>query len=197
MFILGLTGGIASGKSTVSNYLASKNIPIVDADIGAREVVEVGTEGLQSIVTHFGKEVLSEDGSLNRKKLGAIIFDNETKRELLNQLLGTNIREWILTKVADYRRQDIPLLVLDIPLLYEASYQEVCDAVMVVYTPPEIQLERLIKRNGLTTKEAQDRINSQLSIEKKKQLADILIDNSNKIEDTYLQIDEWLDKMEF
>ncbi|HJB24500.1 MAG TPA: dephospho-CoA kinase [Candidatus Jeotgalibaca pullicola] len=197
MFILGLTGGIASGKSTVSNYLASKNIPIVDADIGAREVVEVGTEGLQSIVTHFGKEVLSEDGSLNRKKLGAIIFDNETKRELLNQLLGTNIREWILTKVADYRRQDIPLLVLDIPLLYEASYQEVCDAVMVVYTPPEIQLERLIKRNGLTTKEAQDRINSQLSIEKKKQLADILIDNSNKIEDTYLQIDEWLDKMKF
>lgn len=197
MFILGLTGGIASGKSAVSNYLASKNIPIVDADIGAREVVEVGTEGLQSIVTHFGKEVLSEDGSLNRKKLGAIIFDNETKRELLNQLLGTNIREWILTKVADYRRQDIPLLVLDIPLLYEASYQEVCDAVMVVYTPPEIQLERLIKRNGLTTKEAQDRINSQLSIEKKKQLADILIDNSNKIEDTYLQIDEWLDKMKF
>lgn len=197
MFILGLTGGIASGKSTVSNYLASKNIPIVDADIGAREVVEVGTEGLQSIVTHFGKEVLSEDGSLNRKKLGAIIFDNETKRELLNQLLGTNIREWILTKVADYRRQDIPLLVLDIPLLYEASYQEVCDAVMVVYTPPEIQLERLIKRNGLTTKEAQDRINSQLSIEKKKQLADILIDNSNKIEDTYLQIGEWLDKMKF
>lgn len=197
MFILGLTGGIASGKSTVSNYLASKNIPIVDADIGAREVVEVGTEGLQSIVTHFGKEVLSEDGSLNRKKLGAIIFDNETKRELLNQLLGTNIREWILTKVADYRRQDIPLLVLDIPLLYEASYQEVCDAVMVVYTPPEIQLERLIKRNGLTAKEAQDRINSQLSIEKKKQLADILIDNSNKIEDTYLQIDEWLDKMKF
>lgn len=197
MFILGLTGGIASGKSTVSNYLASKNIPIVDADIGAREVVEVGTEGLQSIVTHFGKEVLSEDGSLNRKKLGAIIFDNETKRELLNQLLGTNIREWILTKVADYRRQDIPLLVLDIPLLYEASYQEVCDAVMVVYTPPEIQLERLIKRNGLITKEAQDRINSQLSIEKKKQLADILIDNSNKIEDTYLQIDEWLDKMKF
>ncbi|AZP05027.1 dephospho-CoA kinase [Jeotgalibaca ciconiae] len=197
MFILGLTGGIASGKSTVSNYLASKNIPIVDADIGAREVVEVGTEGLQSIVTHFDKEVLSEDGSLNRKKLGAIIFDNETKRELLNQLLGTNIREWILTKVADYRRQDIPLLVLDIPLLYEASYQEVCDAVMVVYTPPEIQLERLIKRNGLTTKEAQDRINSQLSIEKKKQLADILIDNSNKIEDTYLQIDEWLDKMKF
>lgn len=197
MFILGLTGGIASGKSTVSNYLASKNIPIVDADIGAREVVEVGTEGLQSIVTHFGKEVLSEDGSLNRKKLGAIIFDNETKRELLNQLLGTNIREWILTKVADYRRQDIPLLVLDIPLLYEASYQEVCDAVMVVYTPPEIQLERLIKRNGLTTKEAQGRINSQLSIEKKKQLADILIDNSNKIEDTYLQIDEWLDKMKF
>lgn len=197
MFILGLTGGIASGKSTVSNYLASKNIPIVDADIGAREVVEVGTEGLQSIVTHFGKEVLSEDGSLNRKKLGAIIFGNETKRELLNQLLRTNIREWILTKVADYRRQDIPLLVLDIPLLYEASYQEVCDAVMVVYTPPEIQLERLIKRNGLTAKEAQDRINSQLSIEKKKQLADILIDNSNKIEDTYLQIDEWLDKMKF
>lgn len=197
MFILGLTGGIASGKSTVSNYLASKNIPIVDADIGAREVVEVGTEGLQSIVTHFGKEVLSEDGSLNRKKLGAIIFDNETKRELLNQLLGTNIREWILTKVADYRRQDIPLLVLDIPLLYESSYQEVCDAVMVVYTPPEIQLERLIKRNGLTAKEAQDRMNSQLSIEKKKQLADILIDNSNKIEDTYLQIDEWLDKMKF
>lgn len=191
-FILGLTGGIATGKSTVSNYLAQKGIPIVDADVGAREVVEPHSEGLRRIVELFGKEILLEDGSLNRKRLGELVFSQEKKRQLLNASLHDLIREWIQTKTKSFIEKGFPLIVWDIPLLYEANYRMDCDAVMVVYAPEALQIQRLMDRNKLTLEQAENRIHSQMSIEEKRLKADILINNSGSIESTYLQLDSWL-----
>lgn len=191
-FILGLTGGIATGKSTVANYLAKKGLPIIDADVGAREVVEPRSEGLRRIVEMFGEEMLLADGSLDRKRLGELIFSQKEKRQLLNSTLHGLIREWIQTKTELLVEEGVPLIVWDIPLLYETNNKVDCDAVMVVYVPEELQIQRLMNRNKLTLEQAKNRIHSQMPIEEKKVKADILINNSGSIEDTYLQLDSWL-----
>lgn len=191
-FMLGLTGGIATGKSTVSRYLQEKGIPVVDADLGARTVVEIGTPGLRSIEEAFGMEMLREDGSLDRQRLGKLIFADEEKRHLLNSLLHEQIRNWIMVETKKRIAQGATLVVLDIPLLYEAGYEQICDAVMVVYVPEEIQEERLMRRNALSRAEARQRMASQLSIEEKRKRADVVIDNSGELAATYRQVDQWL-----
>lgn len=191
-FILGLTGGIATGKSTVSRYFAEKGIPVVDADLAARKVVEPGTEGLAGIVAHFGPAILNMDGTLNRKKLGSIIFADEAKRQVLNQTLHIHIRRQIQNETQVLLDQKHSLIVLDIPLLFESGYDKNCNAVMVVYTTPEVQKQRLMARNNLTEQEANDRISSQISIDDKKALADIVIDNNGSLEATYEQVEKWL-----
>ena len=194
MFILGLTGCIATGKSTVSRYLASKGIALVDADLGARQVVEIGSPGLQAIADYFGSDVLLEDGSLDRKKLGSLIFSDSEKRAALDGLLDGYIRQWLRDQIDFHRQNGVDLLVLDIPLLFEAGYEPLCEAIMVVYTPKELQCQRLMQRDDLNKAQAIDRINSQLSIEIKKEKADIVIDNSGDLAETYLQVDQWLAK---
>ncbi|HJA90605.1 MAG TPA: dephospho-CoA kinase [Candidatus Jeotgalibaca merdavium] len=194
MFILGLTGCIATGKSTVSRYLASKGIALVDADLGARQVVEIGSPGLQAIADYFGSDVLLEDGSLDRKKLGSLIFSDSEKRAALDGLLDGYIRQWLRDQIDFHRQNDVDLLVLDIPLLFEAGYEPLCDAIMVVYTPKGLQCQRLMQRDDLNKAQAIDRINSQLSIEIKKEKADIVIDNGGDLAETYLQVDQWLAK---
>lgn len=191
-YILGLTGGIATGKSTVSQYFFGKGFPVVDADVVARRVVEPGTEGLEKIKGYFGPEIVQTDGTLNREKLGAIIFADATKREALNAILSTLIRRTITEDVAEFVNDNQPLIILDIPLLYEASYEAQCDAVMVVYTSEAVQLERLMARNGLTETEALARIKSQEPIEDKKKRADIVIDNNGTLDQTYEQVESWL-----
>lgn len=194
MFVLGLTGCIATGKSTVSRYLASKGIALVDADLGARQVVEIGSPGLQAIADYFGSDVLLEDGSLDRKKLGSLIFSDSEKRVALDGLLDGYIRQWLRDQIDFHRQNDVDLLVLDIPLLFEAGYEPLCDAIMVVYTPKELQCQRLMQRDDLNKAQAIDRMNSQLSIEIKKEKADIVIDNGGDLAETYLQVDQWLAK---
>ncbi|MGP6146846.1 dephospho-CoA kinase [Jeotgalibaca sp. A122] len=191
-FILGLTGGIATGKSTVSRYFAEKGIPVVDADLAARKVVEPGTEGLAGIVSHFGPAILNMVGTLNRKKLGSIIFADEAKRQVLNQTLQNHIQRQIHNETQELLEKKHPLIVLDIPLLFESGYDKNCDAVMVVYTTPEVQKKRLMARNNLTEQEAKDRMASQIAIDDKKNLADIVIDNNGSLEATYEQVDKWL-----
>lgn len=193
-FILGLTGGIATGKSTVARYLLDKGIPVVDADLGARAVVEPNTPGLRSIQETFGDEVLHEDGSLDRKKLGTVVFADEEKLKRLNALLRSFIRAWIKQETEKQLKNGAAFIVWDIPLLYEAGYEQECDAVLVVYAPEHIQEERLMKRNHLTRKEARQRMESQLSIEEKRRRADIVIDNSGALADTYRQVDCWLEE---
>lgn len=191
-FILGLTGGIATGKSTVSRYLAEKGYPIVDADLIARRVVEPETEGLAKIVAHFGQKIIKKDGSLDREKLGALVFSQPEKRLTLNAILSQYIRRAIEEETAALVNEKHPLVVLDIPLLYEAGYESDCDAVMVVYTTVEEQLKRLMTRNQLTEEEALNRIASQKSIEDKKMRADSVIDNNGARDQTYEQVETWL-----
>ena len=191
-YILGLTGGIATGKSTVSRYFSDKGYAVVDADVVARRVVEPGTEGLANIVAHFGTEIIQKDGTLNREKLGAMIFSAAEKRETLNNLLSAQIRRTIMADTETLVNANQPLIVLDIPLLYEAGYETHCDAVMVVYTTEAVQLERLMARNNLTEEEALNRIASQEPIETKKDRADIVIDNNGPLNHTYEQVETWL-----
>ncbi|MGX7245693.1 dephospho-CoA kinase [Enterococcus quebecensis] len=194
--VLGVTGGIATGKSTVVNVFRSLGFPIVDADVIAREVVEPGTPGLSEVVSVFGTDILNSDNSLNRKKLGTVIFSNKQKRKLLNKTLSPFIKKTILTEIED-KKKESPLVIVDIPLLYEGGYDKFVDQVAVVYVPENIQLIRLMNRDNLTEKEALNRIESQLAIEEKKKLADIVWDNQGNIQDTKKQVENWISQNGF
>lgn len=190
-YVLGLTGGIATGKSTAAVVFRQHGIPVIDGDIIAREVVEPHTQGLRALVQTFGEEILQKDGSLDRAALAKIIFRSEEQRKKLNQLLDPFIRQAIKDQVQQ-KKAVCSLVVVDIPLLFEGHYEKEMDAVAVVYLPEDIQLQRLMARNQLTFEEATQRIQSQLSIEQKKGLADIVFDNSGSKEALAHQIEEWL-----
>lgn len=190
--VLGLTGGIASGKSTVSQHFKNLGYPVIDADVIAREVMEPGEPGYTKVVNFFGPESINPDQSLNRKRVGEIVFSDPEKLKQLNILVHKEIFSEIMKKKSEMSEQDYPLIVLDIPLLYEAGYEKYVDTVMVVYTDYDTQLSRLRNRDQLTEEEAVNRINSQESLESKKSKADVIIDNNGTIEQTIEQINNWL-----
>lgn len=188
MTVIGLTGGIASGKSTVSKFLAKHGFVIVDADIASRKAVEKGSIGLEAIRTAFGDRVIQADGSLDRKALGVIIFNDKAEREKLNEIVHPRVREIMEEEKAAGLALSKPV-VMDIPLLFENKLEHTVEEVWVVYVPEVIQIERLMSRNTLTIDEAKSRIASQISIEEKKQKADKVIDNSGTLEDLYQQLE--------
>ena len=192
MKIVGLTGGISSGKSTVSSYLKQLKIPVIDADEVARKVVEPNSQGAREIRKAFGSDVFEEDGSLNRQKLGALIFSNAENRQKLDDLLQPLIKIMILDEIEEYRQKGENTIVLDLPLLFEKHYEKLCEEIIVVYIPKELQLERLMKRNQYTKQEALSRIDSQLSIEEKRKRATVLLDNQGTIQQLYQQVEQWL-----
>ena len=192
MKIVGLTGGISSGKSTVSSYLKQLKIPVIDADEVARKVVEPNSQGAIEIRKAFGSDVFEEDGSLNRQKLGALIFSNAENRQKLDDLLQPLIKIMILEEIEEYRQKGETMIVLDLPLLFEKQYEELCEEIIVVYIPRELQLERLMRRNQYTKQEALSRIDSQLSIEEKRKRATVLLDNQGTIQQLYHQVEQWL-----
>ena len=195
-FILGITGSIATGKSTVVNIFKEHGFPVVDADIIAREVVEPNTAGLKKVVETFGTSLLCSDGSLNRKQLGQIIFNDAKKRQTLNELLAPFLKEAIIGQIK--RATAIASLVIaDIPLLYEAGYDKYMDQVAVVYIPEDLQVQRLMKRDSITEKEAKKKVASQLSIEVKKRRADIIFDNQESLSCIRQQIFSWLKERQF
>ncbi|MDU1986003.1 MAG: dephospho-CoA kinase [Veillonella dispar] len=197
MFKIGLTGGIASGKSTVLTYFKDKGIPYIDADIVAREVVEPGTEGLKAIVDTFGSNVLHADGTLNREALGAIVFHNEEKRQLLNSCLKTHIRNRIMELTSQYEQCNTPILIYDIPLLIEGEWYTMMDEVWLVYVNEMTQIERLMSRNGYTREDALARINSQMRLDDKRAYADIIVDNNSTLHDLIVQLDTiWNERIE-
>ena len=191
-YILGLTGGIASGKSTVSAYLAQNGALIIDADLIARQVVAKKSSGLKQIVAKFGKEILTASGELDRKKLGKLVFSNKDLLKALTDITGPLIRAEILREIEAAKKAQVKLVVLDIPLLFETGYQTLCDKVMVVTVPSEVQLERVMKRDNLSAAEARKRIANQLPTSKRNELADVLIDNSKSVAETYQQVLKWL-----
>ncbi|WP_017797272.1 dephospho-CoA kinase [Oceanobacillus kimchii] len=190
--VIGLTGGIASGKSTVSSMFQAKNFPVIDADLIAREVVEPGERAYDQVVEAFGKEIIKDDHKINRPKLGSIIFTDEDKRKQLNAIVHPAVRSRMLSIRDDYIKKGMPCIVLDIPLLFESNLTHLVDKTLVVYVDEDVQLSRLMKRNGYSEKEASDRIKAQMPLKEKANLADIFIDNNHSIEETKVQLDQVL-----
>jgi len=189
--LLAVTGGIASGKSTVSNMLEEMGAPIVDFDVIARKVVEPGTSALKDIVEYFGKQVLNEDGSLDRKRLSKIVFGDLEKRKKLEGFTHPRIHEaWVgeVNRIAE--RDPDAIIQVAVPLLIELNMQYMFHKVLVVYVPQEKQVERLMKRDGITEKEAEDILNAQLPIDEKLGYADFVIYNDGTIEETRKQVDD-------
>jgi dephospho-CoA kinase len=192
MFLIALTGGIASGKSLVSARLREHGAVIVDADVLAREVVAPGTEGLAAIAGHFGPAVIAADGTLNRPALGAIIFSNDHERQALNDI--THPAVWKRAKQLFDEAQDAnpdAVVVYDVPLLVESTKGRAMsfDLIAVVHASTETRIKRLIETRGMTREEAHHRLNSQASDTERLAIADVVIDNNDGIDETNLQID--------
>ncbi|EPD54198.1 dephospho-CoA kinase [Paenisporosarcina sp. HGH0030] len=190
--IIGLTGSIASGKSTISAMLKEKGYPIIDADLVARVVVEPGTVTLSDIECIFGKEVMNEDGTLNREALGQLIFHDPAKRKQLNDLMHPAIRAEMLRQRDELFESGEETLIMDIPLLFESRLQHFVDKILVVSVKEEIQLQRLMQRNSLSEEEAKARIQSQLPLSEKEKGADAVIYNNGSIEQSKVQLERIL-----
>lgn len=186
--IIGLTGSIASGKSTVSKMLQDMGFSIIDADIVAREVVELGSDTLQEIQNQFGNEVLHTDGTLNREVLGSMIFHQPAKRKQLNDIMHPAIREEMLKQRDELTKKEIETFFMDIPLLFESRLQHLVEKILVVSVTEDVQLERLMSRNNLSKEEAEARIKSQLPLSEKEKGADAVIYNNGSIEESKKQL---------
>ncbi len=191
-FILGITGGIASGKSTVVNVFKEKGFPIVDGDIVARQIVEPGKPALAAIKAAFGLEVILPTGELNRKKLGGIVFQDSNKRQQLDRILNPYLRQQIKAEMAFWKNKS-PLVIADIPLMYEGHYDHYMDEVAVVYVDFLQQKKRLMARDNIDEKTAEAKINSQMPLAKKRALADTVFDNNGSKEETVQQVLNWLE----
>ncbi|PZM66871.1 dephospho-CoA kinase [Paenibacillus dendritiformis] len=193
---IGLTGGIASGKSTVSRLLVERGALLVDADRIAREIVLPGSPALDQIADRFGADMLLPDGSLDRKRLGNVVFSDAAARKALEEITHPAIRQEMMTQMRRLEEEHPQsLIVVDVPLLYESGLTDRFEEIVVVYVPQAIQLERLMRRDGLSEAEASERLLSQWDIEMKRERADYVIDNSNGIEETRQQVEQfWLQK---
>ena len=189
MYRIGLTGSIATGKSTVTNMLKELGAFVIDCDKTARDVVAPGTGGLAKIEEVFGKDAVAADGSMDRVYIGDLVFRNPGMKKRLENILFPLIFEALDKELLRLEREGAtPVVFLDMPLLYEVKYDSYVDEVWLVYVPFEVQLSRLMKRNGYTKEEALLRIHSQISVDKKKSLAQQVIDNSGTLEDTKEQV---------
>ncbi|NXU53538.1 DCAKD protein, partial [Turnix velox] len=189
MFLVGLTGGIASGKSTVVAILRELGCAVVDADLIAREVVQPHSKAHQHIVRCFGSQILLENGEINREALGNIVFSQPEKRQLLNSITHPEIQKEMLKQILKYFVLGYRYVILDIPLLFENNrLTKFMKYTVLVYCDPPTQLSRLMKRNGLSRAEAEARISSQLPLDEKCKLATHLINNSGDRESTRRQV---------
>lgn len=197
MIIVGLTGGIASGKSTVAGMLAAKGALVLDADRIAREVVEPGRPAWQEIVAWLGEEYLAPDRSLDRRRIGDLVFRDAGARSRLNSIVHPRVGEELLARAAQAGR-DRPgagMLVYDVPLLIEAGMHRLVDVVLLVYVPRETQLERLRARDGLSREEAEARVAAQMPLDAKRSYAHHVIDNSGTVAETALQVNRAWEKL--
>jgi dephospho-CoA kinase len=190
--VIGLTGGIASGKSTVSTMLKEMDISVVDADIEARLAVMKGEPVYFKIIEMFGREILLEDGEIDRQKLGSVIFHQAKKRQMLNEIVHPEVRKRMWDQTEKAKKNGEEVVVLDIPLLFESKLTYMVDKTLLVYVDAETQLQRLIARNKLSVEDAEARIRSQLPLADKIKLADAVIDNNGSITDTKKQLNEIL-----
>ena len=184
MIFAGLTGSISTGKSSVCSIFKGLQVPVIDADMLARDIVRPGEEGWLSVVQSFGDGVLLSDGNIDREKLSRIIFSDKTARDKLDNCLHPLIIKKLLSDAEKLKKSmEGSLIIADVPLLIECGMQKYFDKIILVYSDRETQIRRLISRNNLTTEEAEKRVDSQVPIEEKRKFADFIIDNCGSFED--------------
>lgn len=192
--IIGITGGIATGKSTVCQYLQDKHhIPVLDADGYAREAVAVGSAALAAIVARYGQGMLNPDGSLNRGRLGEVVFNNPTEKVWLEEQIHPVVRQCFREAMAALAA--VPIVAQAIPLLFEAGLTDQVTEIWVVACTPDQQRQRLMDRNGLTPEQAEARIASQMPLAAKIALADVVLDNSGDLSTLFRQVDQALQQL--
>lgn len=193
--VVGLTGGIACGKTTVAQMFGDLGIPVIDADELAREVVEPGTEGLQRVVDEFGRDVLDNEGRLDRKKVGDMVFNDEEARETLNSILHPLISAAGAERLQAHQDHPAPYIMYEAALLVETGSYKAFSALVVVSADESLQRLRLIARDGYTVAEANSRISSQLPLARKIAVADYVVTNNGDLEGTRQQVGEVHDKL--
>lgn len=189
MLTVGLTGGIASGKSTVSRLLRERGAPIVDADQIVHQLQAPGSPLLFEIAQAFGQELIRPDGSLDRPRLGSIIFADPAKRQQLEGIVHPPVRAEIWAQVERHRQEGAHAVILDIPLLIEGGWQERLDRLWLVWVDAETQINRLMARDSLDRERALARINAQMALDEKRRYADLVIDNTGSLQATEAQVD--------
>ena len=191
--IIGITGGIASGKSTVTNFLRKQGFQVVDADAVVHQLQKPGGRLFQALVQHFGQEIILENGELNRPLLASLIFSNPEEQEWSKRIQGKIIREELAT-LRDQLAQTEEIFFMDIPLLFEQDYSAWFDETWLVYVEPDVQMERLMKRDQLSKDLAISRLSAQWSLEEKKGLASQVIDNNGSQDQLLAQLNSLLEK---
>ena len=192
--IIGLTGGIASGKTTVSDYLKERGYTVLDADAYSRKTTAKNGPAIPAIKKAFGDDIVNADGELDRKKLGSIIFNDSDKRRELNEIVHPLIRDMMNSDEQKFIKEGH--VFLDIPLLFENGLNERCDFVVTVFVDRDTQIKRLIARNDLTVEEAEARINSQMPLTEKVHRSEYRLDNNGNPEALYEQIDRFAEELE-
>ena len=182
--VIGLTGGIACGKSTVARMLKNKGAVVIDADGEARNLMEAGSPTWKDVVAEFGPEILLPDNSIDRQYLGKLVFGDENARARLNSLTHPRLIELIAEKIQMLKEQGYSAIVLDAPLLFEAGAEQLVDFTWVVAVDEQIQLERLLARDSITMSQARQRIDAQMPLAEKKARGDVVIDNSGSCQET-------------
>ncbi|MBU0997090.1 MAG: dephospho-CoA kinase [Firmicutes bacterium] len=192
MKVIGLTGGIASGKSTVSMWFKDAGIPVVDTDFVYKELSKPKKVLYNKLVDAFGTQILKDDDHINWQFFSKFIFLNEAERKKLNALTHPIIRQEVIQQLQEYRASNVKLVVLVVPLLFESNFHELCDETICVYTNMKTEIERLMNRDHVDMDTAKLKIKSQMSLEKKKKLATFVIDNSKDLESTFIQFEKLL-----
>ncbi|KAJ1909254.1 Dephospho-CoA kinase [Coemansia sp. RSA 455] len=195
MLIVGLTGGIATGKSTASQAFRARGVPVIDADVIAHQIMEPGEVSYNLILQQFGEDVLQKDTkAIDRGKLGSIVFNDSDKRQTLNRCTHPYVRRRILYQLLGCYLRGYPMCVLDVPLLYESGMDKMCGKVVVVSCTGERQIVRLMDRNGFSREEAEARVKSQMPIEEKERRAARVLDNNKGLTELERQVDDLVEK---
>lgn len=181
--VLGLTGGIASGKSTADVFFLKRNLPVIDSDVIAHDILNIDQLGYKKVISYFGQDILNSDRTLNRKKLGQIVFNDQSKLNVLNQITHPLIFSEIEDKITQNKLLKKPVVIVDAPLLFETKVKDYCDKTLLIAVPEELQLQRLMTRDHLNKTEALNRIKTQMPLSQKEKLADYVITNTGTIKE--------------